>query len=472
VPGSLVADAVDLENVAIADSGTLENGLAYEIYEDHAVITDCDTSAKGEMIIPDTIQGLPVTEIAKEAFRFCGFLTSVTVPDTVTQIGERAFSDCFALETISLPDMITSIENYAFYYCNSLQSITIPDQVTSIGEYAFYRCLDLTSVTLPDHITNIEESAFFECRSLESVTIPQSLAKLAPFAFGGCKALTKFHVDPENQNYMDVDGILFSKDQQTLVQYPAGRSEQSYTVPENVTVIGDGAFWKYDSLETIIIPDHVTEIGCAAFCSCTSLTAIEIPGSLTSISERTLEDCSSLTAITIPDSVTSIGDYAFMDCTSLTAITIPDRVTKIGVCAFGFCSALDAITILNPDCNIQVYEKEENNDFMDGKDHNAIWVEVENTISKTAVIYGYLESTAQAYAEKWGNLFIPLNETPIESGILQGDADENGKIEILDVVLMNRVYVGVDQISDSGKKNADTDQDGKITLSDSMNVLN
>ncbi|MDE5753900.1 MAG: right-handed parallel beta-helix repeat-containing protein [Oscillospiraceae bacterium] len=55
--------------------------------------------------------------------------------------------------------------------------------------------------------------------------------------------------------------------------------------------------------------------------------------------------------------------------------------------------------------------------------------------------------------------------------ILWGDADENGKVEILDVVLMNRVYVGVDKIADKGKLNADTDQDSKISLSDSMNVL-
>ena len=65
------------------------------------------------------------------------------------------------------------------------------------------------------------------------------------------------------------------------------------------------------------------------------------------------------------------------------------------------------------------------------------------------------------------------NETtaPDANEILWGDADENGSVEILDVVLMNRVYVGVDQISDTGKKNADSDQDGKISLSDSMNVL-
>ncbi|MDE5754989.1 MAG: cellulase family glycosylhydrolase [Oscillospiraceae bacterium] len=66
-------------------------------------------------------------------------------------------------------------------------------------------------------------------------------------------------------------------------------------------------------------------------------------------------------------------------------------------------------------------------------------------------------------------------ETPTDpkkpDEVLWGDADENGKIEIVDVVLMNRVYVGIDKISDSGKTNADTDQDSKITLSDSMNVL-
>ncbi|MDE6731087.1 MAG: 1,4-beta-glucanase [Oscillospiraceae bacterium] len=70
----------------------------------------------------------------------------------------------------------------------------------------------------------------------------------------------------------------------------------------------------------------------------------------------------------------------------------------------------------------------------------------------------------------------PTDDTQGSTGsddpeILWGDADENGKVEIVDVVLMNRVYVGIDKISDTGKTNADTDQDGKISLSDSMNVL-
>ncbi|MDE7121279.1 MAG: hypothetical protein K2O42_03865, partial [Oscillospiraceae bacterium] len=61
-------------------------------------------------------------------------------------------------------------------------------------------------------------------------------------------------------------------------------------------------------------------------------------------------------------------------------------------------------------------------------------------------------------------------QTPPEN-ILWGDANGDGNVDISDVVLMNRVYVGVDQVSDEGLKNADVDQSGKIELSDSMNVL-
>ncbi|MDE7121011.1 MAG: glycoside hydrolase family 9 protein, partial [Oscillospiraceae bacterium] len=66
--------------------------------------------------------------------------------------------------------------------------------------------------------------------------------------------------------------------------------------------------------------------------------------------------------------------------------------------------------------------------------------------------------------------------TPSESdqpsdNMLWGDANNNGEVDISDVVLMNRVYVGVDKLTDEGKKNADVDQSGKIDLADSMNVL-
>ncbi|MDE5753860.1 MAG: dockerin type I repeat-containing protein, partial [Oscillospiraceae bacterium] len=83
----------------------------------------------------------------------------------------------------------------------------------------------------------------------------------------------------------------------------------------------------------------------------------------------------------------------------------------------------------------------------------------------------YLNVMLEDYGVLVATVPESVPDSPESDTIAWGDADENGSVEILDVVLMNRVYVGVDQISESGKKNADTDQDGKITLSDSMNIL-
>ena len=311
--GNIVADAVNLASpVTVNATATLENGLEYKVYEDHVEITGCDRSAEGEMIIPETIEGLPVTSIGYKAFYECSALTSVTIPNSVTSIGEYAFSDC-SLKSITISDSVTSIEKWTFYHCSSLTSIVIPDSVTSIGE-----------------------SAFSCCSSLKSITISNSVTSIWGDAFLGCSSLTAIHVDPENQHYTDIDGILFSKDQITLHQYPAGKPDQSYLIPDGVISFAYGAF----------------------------------------------NSCSSLQSIIIPDSVRTIDNYAFSVCSSLTSVTIPDSVTSIGEYAFTECSALESITILNPDCAIC--------DNYFGR-----------ALSETAVIYGYLGSTAQAYAEKY-----------------------------------------------------------------------
>jgi hypothetical protein len=78
---------------------------------------------------------------------------------------------------------------------------------------------------------------------------------------------------------------------------------------------------------------------------------VTIPDSVTSIRSGTFYRCWSLTSVTIPDSVTSIGDEAFYVCSSLTSVTIPDSVTSIGNKAFSVTN-LTEVTIPNPDCVI------------------------------------------------------------------------------------------------------------------------
>ena len=84
-------------------------------------------------------QGMRV--ICDNAFSWCKFLQSVSIPDTVTRIGDWTFRNCSSLRSVSIPDSVTSIGDNAFGDCSSLKSIMLPDSVTSIGHCAFIDCI-------------------------------------------------------------------------------------------------------------------------------------------------------------------------------------------------------------------------------------------------------------------------------------------------------------------------------------------
>ena len=298
----------------------------------------CNDSIKTVVIKPG------VASIGANAFYGCSSLTSITIPDSVTEIAGHAFQDCRRLTRFNIPDGVTRIEDYTFSECWSLTGVTIPDSVTSIGEWAFSDCGSLTGITIPDSVTSIGEWAFISC-GLTSITIPDNVMDVGPGAFDRCDGLAKIEVGPGNKTYSSMGGVLFSKDQKTLVGYPAGSVSTSYTIPDSVTCIGDYAFSSCKKLTSITIPDSVTSIGEYAFADVDRLTSIDLPGSVTNLGEGAFYACDKLTSITIPDSVTSIGEKAFLGCESLTGITIPDSVTSIEWATFDECSSLTSIHI-------------------------------------------------------------------------------------------------------------------------------
>ena len=153
-------------------------------------------------------------------------------------------------------------------------------------------------------------------------------------------------MDAPNPIYSSVDGVLFDKSQTTLVEYPCGLDDGSYTIPNSVTGIGDSAFSGCYSLTNVTIGTNVTSIGDSAFYGCSSLTSVTIGNSVANIGDLAFSGCESLTTVTIGTNVTSIGDSAFYGC-ALTSITIPNSVTNIGNGAFYLCESLTSVTIGN-----------------------------------------------------------------------------------------------------------------------------
>jgi len=132
-----------------------------------------------------------------------------------------------------------------------------------------------------------------------------------------------------------------------LINYPAGKSNASYSIPESVTSIQDAAFSSATVLTNITIPATVTNIGASAFSNATALTNITIPEGVTNIGESAFSGATALPNIVIPSSVTNIGNSAFYHATSLAAVTFqtPSQLTNIGYATFWGATSLTNITI-------------------------------------------------------------------------------------------------------------------------------
>ena len=357
--------------------------------------------------LEEVILGKDITRISNNAFSECEELKSITLPEGLTSIGESAFASCWNLNNMELPKGLKDIENNAFLYCESLESIVIPEGITVLKEGIFNGCRSLKNITLPSKLTKIEFSAFNGCSEMENITLPDSVKEIEEDVFYFC---------------FNLKNITLSK---TLTSIGEGAFSfcwnlKDITLPDSLIQIGKNAFFDCGELEKIIIPKGVTSLngtfsGCTklknvtlptglkklengVFASCESLQNIVLPEEITEIGSGVFIRCSSLKNIVLPDKITKIGEDAFGECRSLTDITIPNSVTQIGRLAFEKCYKLERVTILNKATEIDETD-EAGNAFAECSELS---------------IYGYPNSTAETYANKYNIPFTSL--TSIKAG--------------------------------------------------------
>ncbi len=236
--------------------------------------------------------------------------TRVTLPSVVTSIGDNAFSDLTALAHVIIPASVTSISAWAFDGCSGLKLFTVASDNPSFkASGGFLLTKDGKKLvqgvtgedgtaTIPAGVEVVGNSAFYGLDNLTAVTIPETVADIEKYAFGGCGRLKSFTVASGNTAFKAVNGLLLTKDGETLVCGVNG----------NVTV-----------------PNGVKTISYAAFNLLDGLTSVTIPSGVTTIENYAFNGCESLTSVTIPDSVTSLGQGVFAECKNLARVLLPKR---------------------------------------------------------------------------------------------------------------------------------------------------
>lgn len=326
-------------------------------------------------VIPDG-----VTKIAESAFAGCSHMTgSLTIPARISEIGTAAFLNATGLRslifagsdfpadlqirdyafdghrilsiTFAQGSNVRTIGAYAFRFGgysseqSTQKNLVIPASVTSIGDGAFtsYGKLNVSFAQSTNTVT-CGNGVFEDC-VIGTLELPKNMTALPDFFYG--LEVSNVVVDPENPAFISADGVLYTKSAtgtpETLLLYPVGKTDTTFTVPDTVIAIAKGAFMGAGNLTSVTISSSVKTIGERAFYYTPYLTTVTISSSVTEIGKEafaaygTSGRYTRLTTVIFEEGGTeplTIGERAFTSQTKLTAIVLPARANDIGDYAF------------------------------------------------------------------------------------------------------------------------------------------
>ncbi len=210
---------------------------------------------------------------------------------------------------------------------------------------------------------------------LEYIYISDTVEKINEEAFYSCSSLRAFIVDPNNKNYVSVDGVLYEQENGTitkLVQYPVKNGLYRCALALNLTAplskesiadfknacdamaeeIESGNIKEYSIIDTVTVIDEL------AFADCKEIESIAIPSGVKRIETMAFFKCEALKEINLPDGLEYIGSDAFSSCKTVEYLFIPKTVTQIGHHAFSQCEGISQVLMEHEnDENIELGEQ-------------------------------------------------------------------------------------------------------------------
>ena len=545
-------------------------GFYYKKIEDGVEITGFDETITGNVIIPEEIDSLPVIRIGEYAsfqneentsdstlsndglLKIYGWdytlvqkdvITSVSIPGSVTVIGESAFWGCKNLKQINFSYGLEKIESHAFME-TGITEAELPDSVKYIGASTFYGCQDLSKIALsknleylgmhnfngsklesnisngdfivdgwyiayiarnatypkvlsiPEGTIGIAEQSYIYIAEKQNDTtkiiIPSSLETISDNAFRDYTGLEAFEVAVNNPYFSAENGVLYNKEQTRIIRFPIASPIVNYSFPNTITSTSPWAFCYCQNLNSVTMNNELSELGGAAFVGCNKLKYVTFSKNISKL-------YSNVYRYIIGGKGNSDYEGTFQDCDSLEEITIPENIDYIGDSSFAYCKNLKKVIVKNPICEI-VNNYEFETTFTNGYDDNYNEIDI-------IKLYGYKNSTVQAYAEKYGKWFVAFDEelvttttltttssiitttttsttprttttppTTTEPAYLLGDVNNDGSVDSSDASLVLAEYAkiqtgGAGAFTDIQCKAADVNKDNSTDSSDASKIL-
>ena len=231
-------------------------------------------------------------------------------------------------------------------YSGKESTVNIPSEfgdtvVTTLGNDVFRGNDNVKEVIIPDGISTIE-STFYMTNNIETIEISATVDNINKRAFYCCWGLKNIVVSEDNEYYASVDGVLYDKSLNRLINVPADKHMDSFKIPDGVEVIGELSI-RCQDIKEIVIPNTVTKIESYSIYT-NGLTKLTIPGSVKTLEDDAIYYCNDLESIKIEEgNLKEISTMAINTCYNLNRIELPSNITSIGF--FYDCNALNEIII-------------------------------------------------------------------------------------------------------------------------------
>ncbi len=342
-----------------------------------------------EVAIGPEITDLEQIASFRNLLYMCSAMERIVVPAALIHIGENlSYIDGSLREFVVAQDnpMYRAVDGVLFskdgrtllvFPEGKGEEYDIPDGTESMGRSAFGYNERLTRLTVPEDVTELTEGALWGLMALKDIVLPASLVRIDNNSLPGGGSLERITVADNNLYYQSFDGVLFTRDGKTLVDFPSGRGGY-YDIPPGTTTIREGAFGTNVSLESLTVPEGITELLDGTLSHMEGLTQLSLPASLRSIGEWALPRYGALEQITvaegnehyqtyegvlfsrdgktlllypagrdgkyeIPPGTLFLAGNAFGDNEGLTGVTVPDGVTALPRYLFSNAGNLEEI---------------------------------------------------------------------------------------------------------------------------------